>query len=143
MPGTTHDPDGLLRFPTYVLGRLHKALHHQIGVSLREHWVLVCLDEQKDLSQQEVSDSLGIDRSEVVRLIDALEDAGHVVRTRDGTDRRKYRLSLTAAGRAERARVDTQIAAATDRVFAGLSLAERHTLHTLALKALGAEVKGE
>ncbi|MEV4126811.1 hypothetical protein [Nocardia sp. NPDC049707] len=31
----------------------------------------------------------------MVRLIDGLEAAGFVIRTRDTTDRRKYRLSIT------------------------------------------------
>ncbi|KAA0024423.1 MarR family winged helix-turn-helix transcriptional regulator [Antrihabitans cavernicola] len=135
-PHSVH-PDGLLRFPTYVLGQLHKGFHTEIDESLREHWVLVCLDESKNLSQQDLSDSLGIDRSDVVRLIDGLEGDGFVLRTRDSTDRRKYQLSITAAGRSERRRVDSLIRESTDHALAALDPDERYTLHRLALKALG------
>lgn len=137
MPNDPVHPAGLLRFPSYALGKLHKAVHNEIGSSLREHWVLVFLEEFDDLSQQQVSTALGIDRSEVVRLVDGLEQAGFVVRTRDDIDRRKYRLSVTKAGRAERRRTDRLIEAAAGRVLGRLDDDERRTLHRLALKALG------
>jgi hypothetical protein len=84
--------------------------------------------------------ALGIDRSEVVRLIDGLEAAGFVIRTRDTTDRRKYRLSITQSGRAERRKTDELIEQAAERVLHRLDDEERRTLHRLALKALGEEV---
>jgi DNA-binding MarR family transcriptional regulator len=130
-------PEGLLRFPTYVLGRLHKALHAEVDSSLRAHWVLSYLEDRGDISQQDISDGMAIDRSEVVRIMDTLERAGFVRRTRDTVDRRKYRLAITDAGRAERARVDGEVLAAHDRVLARLTPDERDTLHRLALKALG------
>ncbi len=140
MPADHIHPRGLLRFPTYALGKLHKAVHTEMGMSLREHWVLVCLEEFDDLSQQQVSAALGIDRSEVVRLIDGLEEAGFVIRTRDATDRRKYRLTITQSGRAERRKTDELIEKAAERVLHRLDEEERRTLHHLALKALGEEV---
>ncbi|MET7768189.1 MarR family transcriptional regulator [Nocardia sp. NPDC005366] len=130
-------PPALLRFPTYVLGKLHKAVRSEMGTSPREHWVLVYLEEFDELSQQQVSTALGIDRSEVVRLIDGLEQNGLVVRTRDAVDRRKYRLSVTEAGSAERRRTDELIEAAAQRVLHRLDADEQRILHRLALKALG------
>ncbi|MGW4353995.1 MarR family winged helix-turn-helix transcriptional regulator [Nocardia sp. NPDC004582] len=135
-PGYIH-PAGLLRHPTYALGKLHKAMHAELGTPLREHWVLTYLAERADLSQQEMANVLEIDRSEVVRLIDSLEKAGLVTRNRDPEDRRKYRLAITAAGNRVRAETDARIAAATDVLLARLSPAERETLHRLSLKALG------
>jgi DNA-binding MarR family transcriptional regulator len=129
---------GLLRFPTYVLGKLHKALHVELDSPLREHWVLVYLaDRDEQPTQQEMAEELAIDRSEVVRLVDGLEENGLVSRSRDPDDRRKYRLAVTEAGRRRRQRVDTEIELATDTLFHRLSPAERDTLHRLALKALG------
>ncbi|MEU1210189.1 MarR family transcriptional regulator [Nocardia sp. NPDC005825] len=135
-PGDIH-PAGLLRHPTYALGKLHKAMHAELGTPLREHWVLTYLAERADPSQQEMANVLEIDRSEVVRLIDSLEKAGLVTRNRDPEDRRKYRLAITAAGNRVRAETDARIAAATDVLLARLSPAERATLHRLSLKALG------
>lgn len=130
--------EGLLRFPSYVLGKMHKTVHAGVDSPLREHWVLVYLEDRgDDISQQEISDALAIDRSEVVRLVDGLEKAGLVVRNRDTVDRRKYRLVLTDAGRSERRRVDALIETAHDKLLARLDADERATLHRLALKALG------
>ncbi|MGM7647850.1 MarR family winged helix-turn-helix transcriptional regulator [Nocardia sp. JW2] len=137
MPSTTNPERGLARYPVYALGRLTKAMHAEIDVPLRDHWVLTFIGENADLTQKKVGESLGIDRSEVVRLIDALEGAGLVERTRDGKDRRKYRLRITEAGRKQCKRTDKLIAEATARVLARLDADEQATLHRLALTALG------
>lgn len=50
-PGRRYHPKGLLRFPTYTLGKLHKALHTELGTPLREHWILTYLAENNDISQ--------------------------------------------------------------------------------------------
>src|SRR4051794_38805486 len=78
-----YNPAGLLRYPTYVFGKLHKTMHTQLGTSLRDHWVLTYLAERTEISQQEMANAMEIDRSEIVRLIDGLENAGLVTRTRD------------------------------------------------------------
>ncbi len=51
------------------------------------------------VSQREVSDELLLDPSDVVSLVDILEGAGMLRRRRDPSDRRRYALQLTAAGR--------------------------------------------
>lgn len=137
MSTNTNSVRGLPRYPVYALGRLTKALHAEIDVPLRDHWVLTFIAENADLTQKKVGDALGIDRSEVVRLIDALERAELVERTRDGKDRRKYRLRITEAGRKQCKRTDKLIAEATARVLGRLDEEEQRTLHRLAVTALG------
>ncbi|QLY34800.1 MarR family transcriptional regulator [Nocardia huaxiensis] len=117
-------------------------MHAELGTPLREHWVLTYLAERSDISQQEMAHAMGIDRSEVVRLIDSLEKAGQVTRTRDPHDRRKYQLAITAAGERERVRTEARIDEATDLLMARLTPAERETLHRLSLKALGFDADG-
>lgn len=134
---TGHHPEALLRFPTYALGKLHKALHAEVDSSLRDHWVLLYLQERSDISQRVISDVLEIDRSEVVRMIDSLEAAGLVTRTRDPHDRRAYRLAVTAKGRRKTQETQREIEAATEHVLHRLDPAERETLARLARKALG------
>ncbi|MBF6172526.1 MarR family transcriptional regulator [Nocardia blacklockiae] len=112
-------------------------MHVALGTPLREHWILTHLAESSEISQQEMAAALGIDRSEMVRLIDSLEAAGLVTRTRDPADRRRYRLTITAAGDRLRAETDEQITKATDALLTRLTPEERTTLHRLALKALG------
>lgn len=136
-PPPGYHPAGLLKHPTYALGKLHKAMHTNLDTPLREHWVLTYLTERAEVSQQEMANAMEIDRSEVVRLIDSLEKAGLVTRTRDPEDRRKYRLTITAAGERLRAETNEKILEATDVLLFRLSPAERETLHRLSLKALG------
>ncbi|WP_405492023.1 MarR family winged helix-turn-helix transcriptional regulator [Nocardia sp. NBC_00511] len=136
-PSGEQHPRGLLRHPTYVFGKLHKAVHAGLDTSLREHWVLTYLAENNEMSQQEMADALAIDRSEVVRLVDSLEKAGLVTRNRDPEDRRKYCLAITAAGERARQETDARIAEITDVLFERLTPAERTTLHRLSLKVLG------
>ncbi|MBL1078788.1 MarR family transcriptional regulator [Nocardia sp. 2] len=112
-------------------------MHTELGTPLREHWMLTYLSERGDITQQEIANTLGIDRSEVVRLVDAMEKSGYVTRTRDPHDRRKYQLSITAAGNRQREATDARIAAATEVLLARLTPEERGTLHRLSLKALG------
>lgn len=138
--------EGLLGRPAYALGQLHSALTAQlekelagIGLSLRTHQVLACIAEHGGHSQQQVSDSVDVDRSEMVRIVDRLEEAGLLIREVDPADRRRHRLQLTAAGRRLLRRGETVIEAVTETALGGLSRDERRTLHRLTLRALAAD----
>ena len=61
--------------------------------------VLGILSGRPGMSQQQLSETLGMIPSRVVPLVDGLEDAGLVQRARDDTDRRRNALQLTDAGR--------------------------------------------
>jgi MarR family transcriptional regulator for hemolysin len=63
-------------------------------------WVsLIHLDESGGgLTQKELAERVGIDGSSLVRLVDRLEERGHLERRSDGTDRRAKRLFLTESG---------------------------------------------
>lgn len=50
------------------------------------------------IAQVELASELGIDKASMVSLIDRLEDAGWIVRTRSSEDRRRQGISLTPAG---------------------------------------------
>jgi DNA-binding MarR family transcriptional regulator len=137
-------PRQLLRWPTYVLGQLSRTAATRLdvalsqeGLSLRTHQILGCLVEFGQVSQQQVCDAIAVDRSDMVRLLDQLEDLGQVVRDRDPADRRRHLLTLTPTGRSALARGERVIARVTDEVLSNLSGAERRTLHRLALRALG------
>jgi DNA-binding MarR family transcriptional regulator len=101
------------------------------------------VDEHGGGSQQQVSDSLEVDRSEMVRIIDRLEEAGMVVRDRDPADRRRHRLTLTPSGRRALERGERVIDSVTQDALSRLSEAERNTLHSLALRALGQPLRDE
>ena len=50
------------------------------------------------VAQVELSNELGIDKASMVALIDRLQDAGWILRTRSSEDRRRQGITLTAAG---------------------------------------------
>ncbi|WIX98905.1 MarR family transcriptional regulator [Amycolatopsis mongoliensis] len=140
----TDRPRALLRWPTYVMGQLHRTGVGRIdealagtGLALRDYYVLVCVGEFGPLAQQRVADRLGLDRSDLVKVLDRLEAAGWVLRERDTEDRRRHVLTLTEAGRTAVAQVEEVSAAVTGELLSELSPREQETLHRLLLKAFG------
>ncbi|MFG2129291.1 MarR family winged helix-turn-helix transcriptional regulator [Streptomyces sp. NPDC048751] len=69
------------------------------GIDGRELAVLAVLDAHDELSQLDAAGKLGIDRTTMVSLVDALEDKELVERRRSPRDRRKNIVQLTPAGR--------------------------------------------
>ena len=80
------------------------------------------------ISQHELGEQLGIDRTTMVELIDDLEARGVVVRQRNSADRRSYSIQLTAKGRTVQKRAAKAFDAAADEFFAPLKGGERHIL---------------
>jgi DNA-binding MarR family transcriptional regulator len=60
--------------------------------------VLVLIGEEGPALQQRLAARLGVDRTTMVALVDALETRGLVARRRDAADRRGHLVGLTAAG---------------------------------------------
>jgi DNA-binding MarR family transcriptional regulator len=102
------DPSAALP-PTDALGYLLKhatlrltaltddALKPQ-GVDSKDLGVLRVLARPEPMSQLQVAQTLGIDRTTMVALLDALERRGIVARHSDPADRRRNLVELTAAG---------------------------------------------
>lgn len=88
------------------------------ALTLRGYWLLEAIGPAPAHSQRELCDLLGIDRSDMVRLIDVLEGAGLVERVRDTTDRRRRLVGPTAGGAELRDSIRAGIADAEARVFA-------------------------
>jgi DNA-binding MarR family transcriptional regulator len=55
--------------------------------------------ENNRLTQRELEQSLGIDKSNVARLCRRMESAGHLIQSRSADDGRARLLSLTAVGK--------------------------------------------
>ncbi|MEV0590379.1 MarR family winged helix-turn-helix transcriptional regulator [Nonomuraea cavernae] len=97
----------------------------------RDYVVLDTLADQDADSQHELAERLGINRTIMVRLVDRLEDAGHVTRTRNPANRRSYMLSITEEGRRARDAMRRQVAERDARITAPLTPAERQRLNEL------------
>jgi DNA-binding MarR family transcriptional regulator len=68
------------------------------GIDGRELAILVLLAAEYPLSQQDAAARLGVDRTTMVALVDALEDKGLVARVRSTEDRRKNIVEPTQEG---------------------------------------------
>ena len=90
MSEITHVPSDLLASPTFQLERLRRrtrdfvetALAKQ-GFNLRQYWALTCLVDGDASSQAALGDILHIDRSDMVRLVDSLEEHALAERMRE------------------------------------------------------------
>lgn len=76
-------------------------------VSLSQAFALHELDADTPLSQRDLADRLGLEKSSVSRLAAQMERNGLLVRERDPDNHRQYRLRLTDQGRATHVRMAT------------------------------------
>jgi len=105
-----------------------------LGVSPRAFGVLSNLSSTGGQSQQQLADTLGIHRNNMVGLIDELEAAGWVRRHRSQRDRRAFDVRLTRGGSALVARINKLIPVLDGKVGQGLTGSEQHTLVALLQK---------
>ena len=105
------------------------------GITGRELAVLMSIDDLTPLSQQDVADRLGVDRTTMVTLIDGLEDKELVERRPDAEDRRRNVVVLTRAGQATMAEGVEAAEAAEQQFLSKLSAAEVASLKA-ALQAI-------
>ncbi len=95
-------------------------------VHLPHYAILAMLDEYGALSQKQISQMIDTDPSDVVGLIDKLEEALMVTRKPDMHDRRRHSLQITAIGRDELAKLDVRTAELSDLFLQPLKPDERH-----------------
>ena len=94
-------------------------------------WHLVALkllSERDAQRRQGLTDALSLDRSNVVTLLNELEDRGLLVRRRDPSDRRRHIVELSSAGEEELAAAYARLARVEDEQLGRLSSDERATL---------------
>ena len=109
------------------------------GVKPPTYGVLNVVGQRGPVSQREVCDVLGAHPSDMVEIMDIVEREGWVERRRDPADRRRYRLTLTAAGRRTLARYDAIAARAEAVVLEPLNESERRRLIDLVSKVVAAQ----
>jgi DNA-binding MarR family transcriptional regulator len=136
-------PARLRQWPTWLLGRMHSDAKRMIaprlaerGLQLHHYAVLACIAEFAPLSQQQVCERLGVDRADMVTVVDHLQAQKLVSRTRDAADRRRYILTVTPRGRDRLAEADEIVAEVTGEFFAALTADEVATLTSLARRVL-------
>jgi len=134
-------PPELLSNPVFVLGRLGYGLKRQAaeeleeaGFSLYDYSVLALLTAGPCATQATIAGMLELDRSQLVGLLDSLEQRGLVERHRDPNDRRRHTVLLTAEGKRQLTSVRAIMNDLADDYLAPLNEQERATLHDLLLR---------
>lgn len=127
-------PARLQAHPIFVMIMLLKAIRRMSterygektkGVNVQHYAILAMIDEYGTLSQKQISQMIDVDPSDVVGLMDTLEKAQTITRTRNPNDRRRLSLQITDAGRRELANLDVRTTAVNDIFFQSLSSGER------------------
>ena len=91
-----------------------------LGVTRAQWKVLFKLTRMPGLRQVELADMLDLEPITLCRIIDRLEEAGLVERSRDPEDRRAWRLHVTAEAQPLVAKLQSVGDQLVDQAFAGI-----------------------
>lgn len=138
-------PPSLLAQPSYLASQVSKLGRRHLKVVLGEHGLLLAhlailsaLEDLGSLSQQQLADSLDLDKSHLVGFIDHLEKRDLLTRTQDPSDRRRNRVTLTSEGRALVEQLRPVAQHSQQGLLDALSAAEQETLMSLLRRVLDA-----
>jgi len=130
----------------YLLSKAHHRVHvranealEPLGLTVKHYGLLTLLVHEGPVSQGRLGEVMKIDRTTMVALIDELERAGHVDRTRNPEDRRAYALAATASGKRVQRKAVSLVNEVYDETLSALSASERRELRRM----LSAIVEGD
>ena len=109
------------------------------GLRPRHLIALKLLSERGPANQQGLSEALSLDPSNVVGLLNELEERGLITRRRDRADRRRHIVELSSRGEDELALAYARLSDVEDDLLSALSPDERATLYDLLVRAVGAK----
>lgn len=128
-------PDSLADQVGYLLSKAHLRVHvranealEPLGLTVKHYGLLTLLVHEGPISQGRLGEVMKIDRTTMVALVDDLERAGHVDRTRNPEDRRAYALAATASGRRIQRDAATLMKRVYNETLSPLSAGERREL---------------
>jgi DNA-binding MarR family transcriptional regulator len=106
-----------------------------LGLRPRHLIALTVLRDHGAVTQQALAGALQIDRTNLVGLLNDLEGADLIARTRSAEDRRRHLVALTDAGVRRLTEAEAALASIEDEVFGALDAEQRRTLYTLLQRA--------
>jgi DNA-binding MarR family transcriptional regulator len=107
-----------------------------LGLRPRELVALQHLRERGPSAQQTLVELLGVDATNLVAVLNGLEDAGLIARSRDRADRRRAIIELSAKGEHVLAELDRALREIDDEILGALTSAQRETLNGLLAQAV-------
>ena len=117
----------LLAQASHALATEMTARLEDVGVFPRGHCVIQTA-MQSEMTQTEIAQAVGLDKTTMVVTVDELEKAGLAERIPSETDRRARLIRITPAGVAKAAEAERIVAELQDEVLATLPAAEREAL---------------
>lgn len=135
IPDVVINEDTLCLFIGYHLKRAFNLVQSDLAMTLKPlelrmltYTALVLIVDNPGLSQAQIADAMGIERPNLVVIIDELEQRELITRERTPTDRRVYSLNATLAGRRLCKRAVAADIAHENRLFAGIDEKSRASL---------------
>jgi DNA-binding MarR family transcriptional regulator len=134
-------PEELRTCTAFLLARVGSAIKltaieefERDGFSMYQFSVLAVLSEGVKETQATIADTLKLDRSQLVGVLDELEDAGLIERRRDQSDRRRHTVSLTPSGKKALVKMRTIVKRIEDQFLKPLDDKARTALHDALLR---------
>jgi DNA-binding MarR family transcriptional regulator len=126
--------------PTWLISRAHARANgllrdefeaHAAGLRSYHYRLLAALEEWGPVSQADLGRSTGIDRSDVVAVLNELERRRLIKRAVDPANRRRNVVSITPSGVKQLVVLDGIVSEVQERLLAPLSAADRRQLSRL------------
>ncbi|MFD9032496.1 MarR family winged helix-turn-helix transcriptional regulator [Streptomyces sp. NPDC059567] len=129
----SHALSRVARLHRIAAGRLLK----EVGLFPGQEFLMMCLWDCGPVRQSELIKAMGLDPSTVTKMLQRLEQSGHVRRSPDPTDRRAVLVAAADGGGALRSGVADVWTGLEEYTLAGLTPAERADLARLLAKVEG------
>ena len=123
-----HRQEHVLAIRLKTLGRF---LYYQIGGKAGQQRILILLLTRGHMTQKELQDLLEISSGALSEILQKMEDASLITRTKNAEDKRQVDLSLTALGQDKAQSVKAHFLRTQDRMFECLTVQQKDQLEEL------------
>jgi DNA-binding MarR family transcriptional regulator len=120
----------MIKLGRITMHRFTEALE-PFGIRPRHVAALIELRDSGELTQQTLCGQLHLDPTNVVAILNELEERGYATRRRDPEDRRRHLVEVSKKGLAVIDKVSEVMDSVEDDLLAGLDPAEREQLEPL------------